>query len=67
MPPKSLPTFEPFPPAHAGGDATHAYPRPQLRRASWLSLDGTWEFALDPTNQGHGPGDVKFDRHILVP
>jgi beta-galactosidase/beta-glucuronidase len=24
------------------------YPRPQLRRSSWFSLNGEWEFTLDP-------------------
>ena len=24
------------------------YPRPQLRRPAWFSLNGTWEFAIDP-------------------
>src|SRR5439155_983914 len=67
MPAKSGPTFEPFPAAHEGGATTHAYPRPQLRRASWLSLDGTWEFALDATNEWHSSADAKFDRSIVVP
>ena len=25
----------------------HEYPRPQFRRAEWISLDGTWEFSFD--------------------
>lgn len=28
------------------------YPRPQLCRANWVSLNGTWEFALDPDERG---------------
>ena len=28
------------------------YPRPGLVRASWSSLDGTWEFAYDDVDQG---------------
>ena len=59
--------FEPFPSEHAGGGAAHAYPRPQLRRASWQSLDGTWEFALDPEARWHVPAEATFDREILVP
>jgi beta-galactosidase/beta-glucuronidase len=35
------------------------YPRPNLRRPRWVSLDGEWEF---------GSGDVEtFDRKIVVP
>ena len=28
--------------------AGRGYPRPQFRRSEWLSLNGEWEFALDP-------------------
>ena len=68
MPKHSAPrAFEPFPSEHAGGGASHAYPRPQLRRASWTSLDGQWEFALDPEARWWTPGEVSFDRRVLVP
>jgi beta-galactosidase/beta-glucuronidase len=43
------------------------YPRPQLRRADWVSLDGPWEFALDPDAAWSHPGQVAFDRTIRVP
>ncbi len=43
------------------------YPRPQLRRPGWVSLDGWWEFALDPEARWRTPGEVRFDRRILVP
>ena len=33
-------------------DPLLAYPRPQLRRKAWISLDGEWEFAFD--DQGRG-------------
>lgn len=41
------------------------YPRPQLVREHWQSLDGTWEFAFDEEL----PGDVDqpFPREIVVP
>ena len=26
----------------------HGYPRPQLRRSHWVSLNGQWDFRLDP-------------------
>ena len=43
------------------------HPRPQLRRAAWHSLDGPWEFSLDPEVTCPRPGDVNFDRTISVP
>ncbi|WP_394788143.1 glycoside hydrolase family 2 protein [Rhodoferax sp.] len=43
------------------------YPRPQLRRAQWQSLDGAWQFAYDDAAQWTQPGDVDFDRQIQVP
>jgi beta-galactosidase/beta-glucuronidase len=47
--------------------AGHAYPRPQLRRATWLSLNGVWQFALDRDARHTRPGDVAWDRTIVVP
>jgi beta-galactosidase/beta-glucuronidase len=47
--------------------AAHEYPRPQLRRPDWWSLNGTWEFALDPDARWQRPGFVTFDREIVVP
>jgi hypothetical protein len=43
------------------------HPRPQLQRARWRSLDGPWEFALDPSADQRGPDDIVFDRIIEVP
>jgi beta-galactosidase/beta-glucuronidase len=43
------------------------YPRPQLRRSGWYSLNGDWDFALDPTGEWTTPGDVAWDRRIRVP
>ncbi|MCU1236250.1 MAG: glycoside hydrolase family 2, sugar binding, partial [Candidatus Solibacter sp.] len=45
----------------------HGYPRPQLKRAEWISLDGEWEFSLDPDAAYKGPDDVPFDQRIRVP
>ena len=39
------------------------YPRPQLRRAHWLSLDGTWDFTV--SNSVEFP--ASYDRRIRVP
>ena len=33
---------------------SHAYPRPQLERKEWTSLNGKWEFALDRDAAGAG-------------
>lgn len=45
----------------------HGYPRPQLRRAGWLPLNGPWEFALDPHARWLRPEHVSWDRTIIVP
>ena len=49
----------------AGVSETH--PRPQLQRANWESLDGRWDFALDPEGDWSLPGEVTWDRSIIVP
>jgi len=45
----------------------HGYPRPQLERAEWVSLDGDWDFALDPEARWKLPREVEWDRKIRVP
>jgi beta-galactosidase/beta-glucuronidase len=53
-------------------DETRAlHPRPQLRRAQWTDLCGTWQFAFDDQERGlqdrwFERGEV-FDREIQVP
>ncbi|MDR6868175.1 beta-galactosidase/beta-glucuronidase [Microbacterium resistens] len=48
-----------------------SYPRPQLVRAHWADLTGTWGFAFDPEDVGvrdgwaHDP--APFTREIVVP
>lgn len=44
-----------------------SYPRPQLRRAAWTSLDGPWQFALDPNATWTTPQQVPWNATILVP
>ncbi|WP_437620034.1 glycoside hydrolase family 2 protein [Sorangium sp. So ce1151] len=51
----------------SAGGREHGYPRPQLRRAGWTSLNGTWAFALDLEARWRRPGDVVWDRVIEVP
>ncbi|MEW6250801.1 MAG: glycoside hydrolase family 2 TIM barrel-domain containing protein [Planctomycetota bacterium] len=46
---------------------TIGYPRPQLRRGNWTSLNGRWDFALDPDCVRSAPEAVEFDRNIIVP
>jgi len=48
-------------------EPTHGYPRPQLRRESWESLNGVWEFAFDPDHRYTHPGEVEWQSEILVP
>jgi beta-galactosidase/beta-glucuronidase len=43
------------------------YPCPQLRRAAWFSLNGPWEFALDPRDLWRRPEQVKWNARITVP
>jgi hypothetical protein len=44
----------------------HAYPRPQLERAVWSSLNGQWQFALDRDPEWRRPQDVRWNRTIVV-
>ncbi|GGY61193.1 beta-galactosidase [Cellvibrio zantedeschiae] len=45
-----------------------AYPRPQLVRENWLSLNGKWKFAFDDNNQFQNlSDDIPWDKEILVP
>jgi beta-galactosidase/beta-glucuronidase len=45
-----------------------SYPRPQLRRSSWISLDGPWRFAFDGAGAWRSPADVEAWTHnIEVP
>jgi beta-galactosidase/beta-glucuronidase len=43
------------------------YPRPQLRRNSFINLNGVWQFAIDHDGKIFRPGAVDYDRQILVP
>jgi hypothetical protein len=44
-------------------DAPRPYPRPQLVRQQWMSLDGWWEFAFDDTDAGRA-GDWQDGRAL---
>ena len=47
--------------------AAHAYPRPQLCRERWWSLNGTWDFCLDPEGLRQHASDVEWNSSIVVP
>jgi hypothetical protein len=48
--------------------ATDAYPRPQLERPNWLSLNGRWNFLFDDDRQFMRPGDIReWPLAITVP
>src|SRR5439155_4385784 len=58
-----------MPTANLIGDGFHSdsYPRPTLKREWWMSLNGPWDFALDPEACWSLPEQVKWDSSILVP
>ena len=44
------------------------YPRPQLVRDHWLSLDGPWKFTFDDARRWKHPADgIDWNRRIQVP
>jgi hypothetical protein len=43
------------------------YPRPQLRRETWWSLNGDWDFALDVDAAWAHPQEVGWNARIRVP
>ncbi|MDB5913218.1 MAG: putative b-glycosidase, Glycoside Hydrolase Family 2, partial [Ramlibacter sp.] len=46
----------------------HGYPRPQLRRADWTSLNGTWRFRFDDAACLGCPADIgDWPQEITVP
>src|SRR5436190_22225347 len=46
----------------------HEYPRPQLVREHWVSLNGPWDFVIDADATYRSPADVPFGRQqIAVP
>ncbi|HYX22564.1 MAG TPA: glycoside hydrolase family 2, partial [Thermoanaerobaculia bacterium] len=55
------------PPKTQLDDTGHGHPRPLLERSSWTSLNGSWEFALDPKARWRLPKEVDWNAAILVP
>jgi beta-galactosidase/beta-glucuronidase len=49
-------------------DEEPGYPRPQLRRGRWVSLDGPWDFEIDEQGRWQAPGEVPWSgARIEVP
>ncbi|MFW6058785.1 MAG: glycoside hydrolase family 2 protein [Phycisphaeraceae bacterium] len=47
--------------------AVRGHPRPQLQRDGWRSLNGPWDFALDPDARWTRPAQVEWAERIRVP
>ncbi|MEP6800434.1 MAG: glycoside hydrolase family 2 TIM barrel-domain containing protein [Acidobacteriota bacterium] len=58
---------EPFGRGIAPRPEGHAYPRPQLQRSGWISLNGDWDFSIDPDADWAVPSQVRWTRTIRVP
>jgi beta-galactosidase/beta-glucuronidase len=43
------------------------YPRPQLRRDEWFSLNGVWQFQFDVEAEHTLPSQVTWEKMIVVP
>ena len=52
---------------HSPTQQDDAFPRPQLRRARWVSLNGRWEFSAGRSEAHVGPNEVTWDAEIVVP
>ena len=48
-------------------NAAPIFPRPQMRRTAWTSLNGEWEFAINASGDWQVPNDVRWDKKISVP
>ncbi|MBC8123190.1 MAG: glycoside hydrolase family 2 [Gemmatimonadaceae bacterium] len=54
--------------AHTTSSPTTAYPRPQLRRSNWMSLNGIWKFSFDDDGTFTCPTDItEWNQTIEVP
>ena len=52
---------------HSEDEGPFGYPRPQLRRKTWQSLNGPWQFAIDFEGDQTDPGGIAWDATINVP
>src|SRR3954447_23754689 len=44
----------------------HEYPRPQLVREHWVSLNGPWEFAIDAEGEHPSHSTVRFGKQTIT-
>ena len=49
------------------GPNARGYPRPQLQRSDWVSLNGAWQFAFDVDGRLLRPSEVAWTQTIEVP
>lgn len=54
-------------PTFSSGNMVPAFPRPQMERREWVSLNGQWDFHIDPRARLTMPEQVEWDSDILVP
>lgn len=53
---------------HLQSQASSAYPRPQLQRSQWTSLNGIWKFTYDDEGYYARPSDITaWEQNIEVP
>lgn len=48
-------------------NAESGYPRPELERDGWASLDGAWDFTMDTEAQWSVPSQIRWQQTIQVP
>jgi len=66
----TIPSRESARPSQSGAAPrldSHLYPRPQLQRDEWISLNGTWEFSIDPEGTQTGARSIDWGARIVVP
>ena len=63
----SPPTSAEMPAGRAPVSNAHGYPRPQLHRDGWTSLNGEWDFAFDEPASITTPRNVEWTHKITVP
>ncbi|MES1177224.1 MAG: sugar-binding domain-containing protein [Myxococcales bacterium] len=62
-----LRSSEPPPPPPEPDADPMGYPRPLFRRRHWQTLNGRWDFALDPNGERAKPEQIEWSAHIEVP
>ena len=53
--------------SHSLDEHGRGYPRPQLCRSAWHSLNGAWDFAIDPDGVWERADEVPWRDRITVP